>query len=128
MAIDDVQAYFMTSSYRDPDYVPLEAYELAVPRALRDLVLTPRSQAVVLSALSSAHADFPAPDALLVALRDQCSAHGTPVPWSRVWATLSCRGTATRVRKSLPSTVKRGSGLTLIVISTSPLSPEKGSG
>ena len=52
VAIDDVQAYFMTSSYRDPDYVPLEAYELAVPRALRDLVLAPRSQAVVLSALS----------------------------------------------------------------------------
>ena len=99
VAIDDVQAYFMTSSYRDPDYVPLEAYELAVPRALRDLVLAPRSQAVVLSALSSAHADFPAPDALLVALREQCSAHGAPVPWSRVWATLSCRGSATRVRE-----------------------------
>ncbi|KAJ9094866.1 hypothetical protein QFC19_007795 [Naganishia cerealis] len=38
LAIDEVQALFMTSEYRTPDYTLLESYALSVPRLLLDYI------------------------------------------------------------------------------------------
>lgn len=104
VALDDIQAFFMTSKYRDPDFVPLEAYELAVPRALLELVLAPPKdkesglqRGAVLTALSSTHAEFPPSTELLKALQASTSIPDAPVPWPRLFSTVSCRGSATRV-------------------------------
>lgn len=40
LAVDGVQGLFSTTQYRDPDYRPLESYELAVPRALHACLRT----------------------------------------------------------------------------------------
>jgi len=99
-AIDDVQALFRESLYRDPDYVPLQAFELAIPRALLSLVIAaPHSaqRGAVLAAMSSAHADFPPSAELLTALRRSTAQPDAPVPWERLLATVSCRSAATRV-------------------------------
>ncbi|WFD28721.1 hypothetical protein MNAN1_003734 [Malassezia nana] len=100
VAIDDVQALYRESQYRDPDYVPLHAFELALPRALLSLVLAaPRraERGAVLAALSAAHAEFPPSPELLTALRRDASQPGASVPWARLLATVSCRSAATRV-------------------------------
>lgn len=99
-AVDDVQALFRESLYRDPDYVPLQAFELAVPRALLSLVVAaPRSarRGAVLAAMSSAHADVPPSAELLTALRRSAMQPNAQVPWERLFATVSCRSAATRV-------------------------------
>lgn len=38
LAVDEVQALFMTSEYRTPDYTLLESYALSVPRLLLDYI------------------------------------------------------------------------------------------
>ena len=99
-AIDDVQALFRESLYRDPDYVPLQAFELAIPRALLSLVVAaPQSvqRGAVLATMSSAHASFPPSAELLTALRRGAMQPGAPVPWERLLATVTCRSAATRV-------------------------------
>lgn len=91
VAIDDVQAFFMPTRYRDPDFRALEAFELAVPRAILELVLTGEARhGTVLTALSSAHADYPASAELLLALRERAE-------WPRLLAALSTRSSPTRV-------------------------------
>ena len=70
VAVDEVQALFRTSLYRDPDYEALEAYELGVPRALLSLVTgkTEGKRVAFLGATSSMQTEFAAPPEMLVAL------------------------------------------------------------
>jgi len=66
LALDDFQALYASSRYRDPDYNQLASYDLAVPRALLQLVRGGEGWAIhrgaVLGALSHEHAplSFPA--------------------------------------------------------------------
>ncbi|KAN0060087.1 hypothetical protein ACQY0O_008060 [Thecaphora frezii] len=81
VAVDDAQALFRTSLYRDPDYKLLESYELGVARALLALLegkakgFEAAQRTVFLCALSTTHTEFPAPTELLVALQEQAGAH-----------------------------------------------------
>lgn len=98
VAIDDAQALFGTTRYFDPDFVPLESYELAIPRALLGLVLAKDDgvqRGAVLTALSLSHSEFPSSPELLVALRESSDV----VPWERVISTLQSPTSATRVRE-----------------------------
>lgn len=38
LAVDEVQALFMTSEYRSPDFTLLESYALSLPRLLLDYI------------------------------------------------------------------------------------------
>ncbi|EPQ29792.1 uncharacterized protein PFL1_02465 [Pseudozyma flocculosa PF-1] len=75
VAVDEVQALFRTSLYRDPDYAALESYELGVPRSLLALLEGKGSFAsqrlVFVGALSSTQTEYPTPTELQVALQDR---------------------------------------------------------
>ncbi|PWN51508.1 hypothetical protein IE53DRAFT_386118 [Violaceomyces palustris] len=72
-AIDDLQALFLPSLYRDPDYEILQSYELGLPRMLLSL-LTPKDspfalrRGAFLGALSGTHTEFPVPAELSASL------------------------------------------------------------
>lgn len=102
VAIDDVQALFGPSKYRDPDFALLEAFELAVPRALLQLAVAPPEgqglqRGIVLATMSSSHAEYPPPPALLAALRESTQADDAPMSWKQVYATVDHLRAATRV-------------------------------
>ncbi|WFD44133.1 hypothetical protein MPSI1_002799 [Malassezia psittaci] len=89
VAIDDAQVLFGPTRYRNPDFMPLQAYELAVPRSLLNIFIAPREDAglkrgAVLATISMTHASFPAPAELLIAMRESASAENAAVPWNRV--------------------------------------------
>ncbi|WFD00369.1 hypothetical protein MYAM1_003117 [Malassezia yamatoensis] len=89
VAVDDAQVLFGPTLYRNPDFVPLQAYELAVPRSLLNIFISPRENAhlkrgAVLATISMTHANFPAPAELLIAMRESASAEKSSVPWNRV--------------------------------------------
>ena len=104
VAVDDVQALFSTSEYRDPDFAPLQAYELALPRALLNLCVAPApgegvQRGAVLTAMSTSHASFPPSAELLTALREATSSTDGSVPWDRLMHMVHCRRAATRVQE-----------------------------
>lgn len=76
VAVDDAQALFRTSLYKDPDFINLESFELGLPRALLSL-LTSSSTALhrgaFIAALSTTHTEFPAPPELQIALSEKSS-------------------------------------------------------
>lgn len=76
VAVDDAQALFRTSLYKDPDFVNLESFELGLPRALLSLLTTPSSaikRGAFVAALSTTHTEFPAPPELQIALSEKTS-------------------------------------------------------
>ena len=97
VAIDDVQALFAMSWYRDPDFRPMRSFELAVPRALLAFLQSGVKSGAVLTATSSTHSEFPVPQELLVALREKA---GVATPeWRRIFSTFGGRANAARVRE-----------------------------
>ena len=99
VAVDDVQALFGPSWYRDPDFAPLQSYELAVPRALLSILLAAPKDAgiqrgAVLSAVSTMHSEFPPTPELLVALRD-----ATGPAWKQVLRSFTSPTSPTRVQE-----------------------------
>ena len=97
VAIDDLQALFSMSWYRNPDYRQMRSYELAVPRALLALLQIGVKSGAVLSSVSSTHSEFPVPAELLVALREKA---GVATPeWHHIFSTFSSRRSASRVRE-----------------------------
>lgn len=74
VAVDDAQALFRTSLYKDPDFINLESFELGLPRALLSL-LTSSSicRGAFIAALSTTHTEFPAPPELQIALSEKSS-------------------------------------------------------
>ncbi|EST05755.1 Ribosomal protein S23/S29, mitochondrial [Kalmanozyma brasiliensis GHG001] len=69
IAVDDAQALFRTSLYKDPDFINLESFELGLPRALLTLLTTPTlTRGAIISALSTTHTEFPTPPELTLAL------------------------------------------------------------
>ncbi|CDU23002.1 related to RSM23-mitochondrial ribosomal protein of the small subunit [Sporisorium scitamineum] len=74
VAVDDAQALFRTSLYKDPDFVNLESFELGLPRALLSLLTsssTAISRGAFISALSTTHTEFPSPPELQIALSER---------------------------------------------------------
>ena len=62
VAVDDFQALFNKSLYRDPHYKPILSYHLSVPRLLLSLfspTLRPLSYGAVLGAITSSDPAFP---------------------------------------------------------------------
>ncbi|GAC98853.1 hypothetical protein PHSY_006448 [Pseudozyma hubeiensis SY62] len=80
VAVDDAQALFRTSLYKDPDFINLESFELGLPRALLSL-LTSSSSAIsrgaFIGALSTTHTEFLPPPELQIALSEKSSSDGT---------------------------------------------------
>lgn len=101
VAVDDVQALFGATRYRDADFAALQAYEMAVPRAFLSLLFAPQADGVkrgaLLAALSMGHSEYPPSPELLVALREASRGEGAPVAWERVIDTLSSPTSPTRV-------------------------------
>ncbi|WFD04040.1 hypothetical protein MOBT1_002737 [Malassezia obtusa] len=102
VALDDAQVLFGETRYRDPDFAPLQAFEMAVPRSMLNIFLAPASGAgvkrgAVLTTMSMAHANYPPPPELLVALREAATGEGAPVEWSRVKQTLTSPTSPTRI-------------------------------
>lgn len=80
VAVDDAQALFRTSLYKDPDFINLESFELGIPRALLSLLISPSSaisRGVFIAALSTTHTEFPSPPELQIALSEKSSSDGT---------------------------------------------------
>lgn len=80
VAVDDAQALFRTSLYKDPDFINLESFELGIPRALLSLLISPSSaisRGVFIAALSTTHTEFPSPPELQNALSEKSSSDGT---------------------------------------------------
>ncbi|PWZ01668.1 hypothetical protein BCV70DRAFT_199109 [Testicularia cyperi] len=83
VAVDDVQSLFRTSLYKDPDFTPLEAYELGLPRTLLSLFTSASAsdkpspfslkKGIVLGAISTSHTEFLTPPELAIALADSSS-------------------------------------------------------
>lgn len=76
IAVDDAQSLFRTSLYRDPDFIPLESFELGLPRALLSLLTSPSSslkRGAFISALSTSHTEFLAPPELQIAISEKAS-------------------------------------------------------
>ncbi|WFD35733.1 hypothetical protein MCUN1_002594 [Malassezia cuniculi] len=97
VAIDDVQALFSMSWYRDPDFRPMRSFELAIPRALLAFLQKGVQSGAVLTAASSTHSEFPVPPELLVALRDKAGV-ATPA-WRSIFSTFAGRANSARVRE-----------------------------
>ncbi|KAJ1020140.1 hypothetical protein NDA16_004420 [Ustilago loliicola] len=75
VAVDDAQSLFRTSLYRDPDFIPLESFELGLPRALLSLLTSSSvKRGAFISALSTTHTEFPSPPELQIALAEKSSA------------------------------------------------------
>ncbi|SJX65972.1 related to RSM23-mitochondrial ribosomal protein of the small subunit [Sporisorium reilianum f. sp. reilianum] len=78
VALDDAQALFRTSLYKDPDFVKLESFELGLPHALLSLLTSSAiARGAVVSALSTTHTEFTSPPELQIALSEKTSADGT---------------------------------------------------
>ncbi|TKY87713.1 hypothetical protein EX895_003294 [Sporisorium graminicola] len=81
VAVDDAQALFRTSLYKDPDFVNLESFELGLPRALLSLLTSSSNTGIArgafLAALSTTHTEFPTPADLQIALSEKSSPDGT---------------------------------------------------
>ena len=72
VAVDDAQALFRTSLYKDPDFVNLESFELGLPRALLSLLTSSAIQrGAFLSAVSTSHTEFSVPAELQIAITDK---------------------------------------------------------
>lgn len=73
VAVDDAQSLFRTSLYKDPDFIPLEAFELGVPRALLSLLLPSSAirRGAFISTLSTSHTEFTSPPELQLALAEK---------------------------------------------------------
>ncbi|GJJ11338.1 hypothetical protein Clacol_005570 [Clathrus columnatus] len=71
LAIDDFQALYCTSQYRDPDYNRIRSYHLSVPRLLLEYAggLKSYTKGAVLGAISSTNTNFQAPLELREALQ-----------------------------------------------------------
>ena len=95
VAIDDVQALFAMSWYRDPDFRPMRSFELAVPRALLAFLQNGVKSGAVLTAASSTHSEFPVPQELLVALRENAGVATSA--WRRIFSTFGGRANPSRV-------------------------------
>lgn len=77
VAVDDAQALFRTTLYKDPDFVPLEAFELGLPRALVSLAISASSalcRGAFVSAISTTHSEFPSPPELQIAIAEKADA------------------------------------------------------
>ncbi|PKI85758.1 Rsm23p [Malassezia vespertilionis] len=102
VAIDDVQALFAPSQYRDADFTQLQSYELAVPRSLLSLFLTSKKgiqRGALLATVGMAHSEYPAPAPLLAAVRAASSRRDAAVPWARILQTFSSPTSPTRVEE-----------------------------
>ena len=78
IAVDDAQALFRTTLYKDPDFVSLESFELGLPRALLSLITSSTiKRGAFISALSTTHTEFPSPPELRIALSEKSSPDGT---------------------------------------------------
>ncbi len=80
VAVDDAQALFRTSLYKDPDFVSLESYELGLPRALLSLITSEGSaigRGAFVAALSTTHTEFPSPPELQIALEEKMQGKAT---------------------------------------------------
>lgn len=102
VAVDDVQVLFGETRYRDADFVPLHAFEMAVPRSLLNTFVAPAQGAsmkrgAVLATVSMSHANYAAPPELLVALREATSGEAASVPWRRVKELFTSPTAPTRV-------------------------------
>lgn len=76
LAIDDVQALYMRSAYRDADYAPLEAWELSLPRSILHLLRSNGPQrGAVLAATGESATEWKASPAFRQAIGDTEPGH-----------------------------------------------------
>ncbi|WFD32459.1 hypothetical protein MSPP1_003507 [Malassezia sp. CBS 17886] len=104
VAIDDAQALFSTTAYRDADFAQLQSFELAAVRSLLGLLVAPETgegvqRGAVLMTTSSTHSEYPVPPELLAALREMCGETGASAAWVDVLATFSSPTSPTRVQE-----------------------------
>ncbi|SPO25195.1 related to RSM23 - mitochondrial ribosomal protein of the small subunit [Ustilago trichophora] len=74
VAVDDAQALFRTTLYKDPDFINLESFEMGLPRTLLSLLTsssTSIKRGAIIAALSSVHTEFPSPPELQIALSEK---------------------------------------------------------
>ncbi|CCF51671.1 hypothetical protein NDA11_006406 [Ustilago hordei] len=72
VAVDDAQSLFRTTLYKDPDFLPLESYELGLARALLSLLTSSAiKRGAFISALSTTHTEFLSPPELQIALAEK---------------------------------------------------------
>ncbi|KAE8266552.1 hypothetical protein A4X09_0g5791 [Tilletia walkeri] len=106
VAMDDFQALYSASRYRDPDYRRLDSYELAVPRALLQ-ILRARRTAPSSSTESSDAARSPSPwilkrGAILGALSQEHSPLSYPAVATELYTALGLGAAAQRPNPFVP--------------------------
>ncbi|KAF7982520.1 hypothetical protein HWV62_28132 [Athelia sp. TMB] len=84
VAIDDFQALYGKTTYRDPQFEPIKAYHLSTPRLLLDYASGKKTFArgAILGATSTTNTTFPLPLELAEALSSREAASPLPLPAS----------------------------------------------
>ncbi|KAF7973891.1 hypothetical protein HWV62_14026 [Athelia sp. TMB] len=84
VAVDDFQALYGKTTYRDPQFEPIKAYHLSTPRLLLDYASGKKTFArgAILGATSTTNTTFPLPLELAEALSSREAASPLPLPAS----------------------------------------------